>query len=458
MPCAPPLPRLHCPDFDATTKRPHSAQHGIARSLLPRRLHRSASRARALPRLLPLHLLRGARAPPRVDPHHVLAVRAGQHVHVRGRVNGEGVVEGAARTRGAVRHVAHLAVNADVHARAAGGGWGGRFVRRGAAVVILAGRGGALAVADGGCCVRLGEAAAATVAVAVVVVVVVVAVVDERRIRVRDVRRQVQDAADGDRLAKGAGIGVQEDGARVCEAGGAAERELERGFEQEAAEDHEAVSVAVLRLHDARRLQARCRHAQRASRRAPRVAWVVVREGAVPQPVAERRFRGVGGCGEQGGAREGFLGDGARRAAREEGVFVRRGGRDGGDGHGPARGRVEGDHCEGAGEQDVCRVEDCDVVVFRAGFIGDGVAGTGFGDGAGDLHAAAAGGIGDAARVAQVAQVDERARNDDAVEGGGDGRDARPGMLVCDDAGQGVEVHEDGAEPDVPCAVEVRVG
>lgn len=82
----------------------HSLRHGPARHLVTEPS-------------LGAHLVKvgGVDGPAsRVDKHQMLSVRLRHNVHLT--VDGKGVVEGAAGLGGAVLNVAHLAVNADVHA------------------------------------------------------------------------------------------------------------------------------------------------------------------------------------------------------------------------------------------------------------------------------------------------------------------------------------------------------
>lgn len=60
------------------------------------------------------------------------------------------------------------------------------------------------------------------------------------------------------------------------EGGGGAEGELEGGFEEVAAENHEVVAVAVLRLHDLGGMQGGGRHVMGVRRFAERVVRVCV--------------------------------------------------------------------------------------------------------------------------------------------------------------------------------------
>lgn len=85
------------------------------------------------------------------------------------------------------------------------------------------------------------------------------------------------------------------------EGGGGGECQLERVLQQEAAEDHEVVAVAVLRLHDGGRLQARRVHEVRVVGLAQGIPRVVVLQLLLPEGVDEVGFQVVGRVLDEGG-------------------------------------------------------------------------------------------------------------------------------------------------------------
>lgn len=99
----------------------------------------------------------------------------------------------------------------------------------------------------------------------------------QRRVRIHDRRSQVQDTTDRNRVPESTRIGADERGAGVRETRRAAERQLERLLQVEAAEDHGLVPVAVLRLHDGRRRELRLGHGEHVARLPEVVVRVVVR-------------------------------------------------------------------------------------------------------------------------------------------------------------------------------------
>lgn len=131
---------------------------------------------------------------------------------------------------------------------------------------------------------------------------------------------EVQHAPHRHRIPKRARIRADEARPGVREVGRAAERQLKGLLEQEAAEDHRLVAVAVLRLHDRGRLEFRRGHGVDVGGAAGGVGWVVVGELAEPDGVDEGRFARVGRRGEEGGGGESFFGFGAGGAEVEEGA------------------------------------------------------------------------------------------------------------------------------------------
>lgn len=258
--------------------------------------------------------------------------------------------------------------------------------------------------------------------------------VEERRVRVDDGGGEVEHAADGDGVAEGAGVGGDEGRAGVRERGGAAEGQLEGLLEVEAAEDHGLMAVAVLRLHDARRRQHRPGHGDHVGGLALLLGRVVVGELAQPDLVDQGRLGVVGLRLEEGRLERLALRERLLLAGLEQGLLLGRLADQPRHVDGPLRGGVQGDHGEGAGQQDVLGPARLPLVRRPR-------------DLAGDLHAAPARGVGDLAAVLEVADLGERVRDGDAVQRGGDGGEARAGVLVDDDARQGIQVHEDGAQP-----------
>jgi hypothetical protein len=239
----------------------------------------------------------------------------------------------------------------------------------------------------------------------------------------RDPRGEIEHASNRDGVFEGTGVEVQE--ARFCvrEGGGAGECQLEGLLEEVAAEDHEVVAVAVLGLHDLRRVERCPAHVGDVARLFGGVARVAVGEGFCPHLVEEGGFFGVGGFLRDGGGAHGFFVLVVFFAAGVELAFFFGFELEGGDVDGFLGERVEGDHGESAGHEDVFFFDRFVGMCWRFCYL------------KAYLHAASSRCVGDLSAHFQVTYLFERILDCDPVNCGSDCRDSFSCMLVCNNAG-----------------------
>lgn len=210
------------------------------------------------------------------------------------------------------------------------------------------------------------------------------------------------------------------------------------------AEDHEVMSVPVLRLHDARSTQSRCIHELHISGFPQRVVRVMILQLPLPDRMDQVALFIIRRLLEQRPLREllsplAILLTLPKQPPFLLGVRPHRA-----DAHGLLRSWVQRHHS----------ALTCDHYIFRLNFL---ALFRRFGDLQADLHAASTCGVRDHATKLQIAYFGQGVIYGDPVEGGSHSSDSISGVFVGDYARERVKVHEDCPKADVAGGVHIRI-